>query len=93
MFDRTPLLRALSEIKDPEVGLDIVTMGLIYGIARSEQRLIIAMTMTTPFCPLGPYFTQAVTQAATAAVPDVIEVRVDFVFQPLWQPGMVNREG
>ena len=77
---------ALSEVYDPEIGIDIVSLGLIYGTNIDDEGLLtIDMTLTTPYCPLGPVIeTQA--HAVCAPLPGVRDVKVNLVWSPPWDP-------
>ena len=77
---------ALSEVYDPEIGIDIVSLGLIYGTdIDADGLLTIQMTLTTPYCPLGPVIeTQA--HAVCAPLPGVKDVKVELVWSPPWDP-------
>ncbi len=80
------ILAALGEVYDPEIGIDIVSLGLIYGTNIDEAGLLtIDMTLTTPYCPLGPVIeTQA--HAVCAPLPGVKDVHVNLVWSPPWDP-------
>jgi metal-sulfur cluster biosynthetic enzyme len=77
---------ALSEVYDPEIGIDIVSLGLVYGAHfEDDGMLVIEMTLTTPMCPLGPVIeTQA--HAVCAPLPGVRDVRIELVWSPPWDP-------
>jgi metal-sulfur cluster biosynthetic enzyme len=77
---------ALSEVYDPEIGIDIVSLGLVYDSHIDEAGLLtIDMTLTTPYCPLGPVIeTQA--RAVCAPLPGVKDVHVNLVWAPPWDP-------
>ena len=77
---------ALSEVYDPEIGSDIVSLGLVYGsLFVDDGMLVIEMTLTTPMCPLGPVIeTQA--HAVCAPLPGVRDVRIELVWSPPWDP-------
>ena len=77
---------ALSEVYDPEIGIDIVSLGLVYGSHfEDEGTLVIEMTLTSQMCPLGPVIeTQA--HAVCAPLPGVENVRVELVWRPPWDP-------
>lgn len=81
---------ALREVIDPEVGMNVVDLGLIYGIDAADQRVNITMTMTTPACPMGSYLTDRVREAAQRAVPEAGEIRVGLVWEPHWSPEMMS---
>lgn len=81
----------LKTCHDPEVGLDIVSLGLIYDIATTETTVNITMTLTTPGCPLVPYFEQEIVgkiKAGTGAT----QVKIDLSFDPPWDPGKMSDE-
>lgn len=76
---------ALKSVVDPEIGLDMVSLGLLYGVAVDGPKVKVTMTLTTPACPVGPMFVNAVHQAVMA-IPGVAECDVDLVFSPPWDP-------
>lgn len=76
---------ALKEVVDPEIGLDVINLGLIYGIKIDGGRVDVTMTLTSPACPVGPMFLNSV-QSAVLVVPGVTACNVDLVFSPPWDP-------
>lgn len=77
---------ALREVIDPELGLDVVSLGLVYGVDVDDSgNATVHMTLTTPYCPLGPMLESQV-HAATQFLPGISEVRVDLVWDPPWDP-------
>ncbi len=87
--DRERILKALQRVIDPELGVDIVALGLVYGVHVDGPRVFIRMTMTTPFCPLEGEFRKAVT-AAVQGVPGIESVTIDFTFEPAWTPAKIR---
>jgi len=83
---------ALKAVIDPEVGLNIVDMGLIYRIDVEDGQLAIDMTMTTPSCPMTEYLYDQVADAAWRAYPDARNVDVQLVWEPPWHAGMIAEE-
>ena len=87
--DRRPspetLRDLLREVIDPEVGINVVDLGLLYNIRLSEGTAAIRMTLTTPGCPLGGYLTDAIHDALQD-VPGVTGVDVQIVWEPPWDP-------
>ena len=76
----------LKGVVDPEIGIDIVTLELIYDISASEDgKVDIKMTFTTPMCPYGPMLLEEI-KAKVSQINGVKEVNVDVVFDPPWQP-------
>lgn len=84
---------ALRRVVDPEIGLNIVDLGLIYALDVSEDGDVdVVMTLTTPGCPLHAAIDEAV-QRALSTVEGVREVHVDLVWSPPWSPEMITEEG
>jgi metal-sulfur cluster biosynthetic enzyme len=84
---------ALREVIDPELGVNVVDLGLIYGIAVDGQRVRVTMTLTTPGCPLHDTITEAVNEAVPFYIPGVESVDVNLVWDPPWSPEMMTEVG
>lgn len=80
---------ALREVIDPEVGVNIVDLGLIYGIEASGQSIHVRMTMTTPSCPMGGMLSDEVHTVIAHRFP-ARRIDVDLVWEPRWQPDMIS---
>ena len=80
---------ALRKVKDPELNLNIIDLGLVYGIRVDGNRVAIDMTLTSPACPAGP---QIMTDAerAVKALPGVGDVSVNLVWTPFWSPDLIE---
>lgn len=76
---------------DPEIGVNVVDLGLVYGIEMNGSTAEITMTLTTPMCPLGPYLDQEV-RTAVSDVPGVEDVSVNLVWQPPWDPSKMSED-
>ncbi len=81
---------ALREVIDPEVGLNVVDLGLVYGIEASAERIDVRMTMTTPACPLGEAIVESARNAIRAAAPEVRDIEIELVWDPPWNPDMMS---
>jgi len=77
---------ALKTVMDPEVGIDIVEMGMVYTVAVTDNRAKIEITMTSPSCPLHVSITNEARQAVARALPSLTEVDVQVVWEPPWTP-------
>ena len=75
----------LMRVEDPELHLDIVSLGLVYNIGISDSKVHVKMTLTSPGCPYGPMLIQ-LTRSAMYAVPGVKEAVVEIVWTPPWDP-------
>lgn len=81
---------ALKMVNDPELGVNIVDLGLVYDVKVENGGVEVVMTMTTPACPLSSYFERAVPLAVTSRVKEVGWVSVRLVWEPRWHPGMMS---
>ena len=90
----TIALAVLQDVTDPEIGLNVVDLGLIYQIDFDEERREIfgLMTLTTQFCPMGESIVGAVTRAIQNAFGDYT-VQVNLTFDPPWKNNMISEEG
>ncbi|MEW5850427.1 MAG: metal-sulfur cluster assembly factor [Myxococcota bacterium] len=84
---------ALRHVVDPEVGLNVVDLGLVHEVRVAEHGVRVLMTMTTPACPLGPYLRNEVTRAVRDAFPGLAHVEVELVWEPRWTPDRISPEG
>lgn len=82
---------ALAGVVDPELGIDIVELGLVYGVAVNERVVAVRMTLTTPGCPLHDVIVEGVERALTQ--PGGPRVDVEVVFDPPWDPGLIGIAG
>jgi metal-sulfur cluster biosynthetic enzyme len=76
---------------DPEIGVNVVDLGLVYGIEVKDATAEVTMTLTTPMCPLGPYIDQEV-RSAVSDVPGVENAKVNLVWTPPWDPSKMSEE-
>ena len=82
---------ALKAVIDPELGINIVDLGLIYDVAVEEGILTVRYTLTTMACGLGPIIESAIKEV-TGTLP-FDDVRTELVFQPPWSPERISAEG
>jgi metal-sulfur cluster biosynthetic enzyme len=86
----TEVREALRDVVDPELGLNIVDLGLVYGIQIDGADVRITMTMTSPACPLRDYIQDQVLAAVRDGLPEVRNVVVDIVTDPPWTPELMS---
>lgn len=89
--ETTAIWAALGTIIDPEIGLDIVTLGMVYGLECVGSTVRVRFTLTTRACPLGDVITAGI-EGALLALPGVEQVETDLVWDPAWHPGMITEE-
>jgi len=86
MPTKEDVMNVLKGVNDPEIGIDVVTLELIYNANVSEDgKVDIKMTFTTPMCPYGPMLVEEI-KAKVSEINGVKEVNVEVVFDPPWQP-------
>ncbi len=76
---------------DPEIGINIVDLGLVYDVKIEDSTAEITMTLTTPMCPLGPYIDSEV-RTALQGLPGVEDTKVNLVWTPPWDPSKMSEE-
>ena len=82
--------QALSEVVDPEIGLNIVDLGLVYDIDIRGEDVAIRMAMTSAACPLRDYLADQVESAIRTHFPSVQKIRVHIVSDPPWTPARMS---
>lgn len=83
---------ALKQVYDPELGINVVDLGLVYGTEiDGEGNVHVTMTLTSPGCPIGPMVGEMV-QDALAPLDGVKQVDVDVVWTPPWRPDMMTED-
>lgn len=80
------IIEKLKLVKDPEIGLDVWTLGLIYKITIDEEGVEILMTLTTPFCPFADDLIADVEKKVGELGYAEGDVRVELTFEPAWEP-------
>ena len=85
------VLKKLKTVIDPELNINIVDLGLIYGVKIKEDKVTVKMTLTTPGCPLLPHFEEEVKKAVKKAQ-GVKSVTIDLTFEPVWGPEKMTEE-
>lgn len=82
----------LHEVIDPEVGVNIVDLGLIFGVHLEDDVAHVRMTLTTPGCPLQGYMEDSIYQVLTGEMAEINDTNVEIVWDPAWGPHMMTDE-
>ena len=83
------VLEALEEVIDPELGLDFVSLGLVYDVEIENQDVYVTFTLTTPACPIGPQVSEQMKEFV-GDLPGVASVHPKMIFEPPWSPEMMT---
>jgi metal-sulfur cluster biosynthetic enzyme len=85
------VMDALSNVIDPELGLDFVELGLIYGVEVSGGDVHVTFTLTTPGCPIGPQVTEQIEEFV-GELEGVATIESEMVFTPPWSPEKMSED-
>lgn len=94
MYSKEEIFKAISTVNDPEVGFNLVEMGLIYDADCSDdgKKVLVTMTLSTQACPLHQMILQWVEEAVIKELQDVEEVEINLVWEPAWNISMASQE-
>jgi metal-sulfur cluster biosynthetic enzyme len=87
------LCDCLRDVLDPEIGLNIVDLGLVIETRRSTEEIAVKLTLTSRACPLGELVIADVRERITASYPTVARVNVELVWDPVWSPDLITDRG
>jgi metal-sulfur cluster biosynthetic enzyme len=79
------IIEALRQVEDPELGMDIVDLGLLYDVQIEDSKVKVTHSLTSMGCPVGPMIQEQIHDV-TSAVPGVEQVEVDLTWDPPWTP-------
>jgi metal-sulfur cluster biosynthetic enzyme len=91
MIDADEVTEALSNVIDPELGLDFVELGLIYGVEIDGGSVDVTFTLTTPACPIGPQVSEQIVEFVSE-IEGVTSVTPTMVFSPPWTPDKMSED-
>lgn len=81
-----PITRALHRVIDPEMALDVVELGLVYGVEAQDDAVAVRITMTSAACPVSEFIVDEVAREIRRELGEATDVRVDLVWDPPWGP-------
>ncbi len=85
MLNQEQVTEQLKTVKDPEMGLDIVTLGLLRKVTIDDGGVEVLITLTSPFCPFADELVQSI-EKTVGNLPGSGDVRVEITFDPPWEP-------
>jgi metal-sulfur cluster biosynthetic enzyme len=85
MVTRDDVIEALRQVEDPELGMDIVDLGLLYDVEVDDANVKVTHSLTSMGCPVGPMIQEDIQNVASA-LPGVENVEVELVWEPPWTP-------
>lgn len=86
------VLEALHDVYDPEIPVNVVDLGLIYGVEVDDGNVDVRMTLTFAGCGMGPYIAQQ-AEWRIAEMDGVEDVNVELTFEPPWTPDLITEDG
>lgn len=92
MITKEDVVKAIKQVYDPEIPVNIYDLGLIYDVGVDETSVQVKMTLTTQNCPAAQQLPEMV-RSRIASMPHVKEVQVQVVWDPQWNPSMISPEG
>jgi len=91
-MDESEVTQALRSVEDPEAGMSIVDLGLVYSVRCEPGRVRVEMTMTSPACPAAPYLVDEAAAAVRGIAPEGTDVQVELIWEPPWTPERMSAE-
>jgi metal-sulfur cluster biosynthetic enzyme len=89
MLDADAIRKALRQVKDPEIGLNIIDLGLVYDVEVDEGEVHVKMTLTSPGCPVGGQI-MSEADVVVRMLDGVTGVEVELVWEPFWTPERID---
>lgn len=88
-LDKDEVTAALRKVIDPEIGLNIVDLGLIYNVVVNDSDVEVEMTLTSPSCPMGPYIMDE-AKKAVESIDGVTHAEIVLVWEPFWTSDLID---
>jgi len=91
--DDPAILLALTAVVDPELGINVVDLGLVYRATSRPRGIDVKMTMTSAACPVAGLLIEKVREVLRARFPDVSSIDIELVWDPPWSPDRMSPDG
>ena len=91
MPTKEEVFEALKQVEDPELGMDIVELGLLYDVEVNGPRIKVIHSLTSMGCPAGPMIQEDI-HSVVAALPDVEDVEIELTWDPPWTPDKMSED-
>lgn len=91
MLTKQKVFEKLKQVNDPELGVNIVDLGLVYDVTVKNLKVTVTATLTSPFCPLGPTIVKDI-EDAVMQLDGVEDIKVKIVFTPPWTKDKMTQE-
>lgn len=92
MYNEEQVMECLREVNDPELGINLVDLGLIRGVAIENNNITVTYTLTTPACPMNEYIDAEVVETLKERLPGVETVTPKLSWEPLWTPAEMSED-
>ena len=92
MRDDEAVREALRQVDDPEAGMNIVDLGLVYGVEATADAVLVDMTMTSAACPMADLIAERAREVIASVVPEGTKVEVRLVWDPPWTPDKMSED-
>jgi metal-sulfur cluster biosynthetic enzyme len=92
MVTEEQVVEWLREVNDPELGINLVDLGLIRAVDIEEKKITVTYTLTTPACPMNEYIDAELIENLKGHVPELETVEPKLVWEPLWNPSMMSED-
>ena len=90
--DEQRIFTALQSVIDPEIGENLIDLGLVYGIHIHDHIATVTFTMTSYACPMSEMVIESIHDAVSKALSNGVELHLDLVWEPSWEPSMMCAE-
>src|SRR5438093_12693850 len=92
MPTREEVVEALRQVEDPELGMDIVDLGLLYDVEVEGPKVKVIHSLTSMGCPAGPMIQEDIEATVRGMFPDIEELEIELTWDPPWTPDLMSED-